>query len=413
MKVFNKILLFLLIIIFLIIIFIYFKEKEKAQYELQQKVLMEEKKKAELILEEKRKISLQKGEELFIRYFYDEAINKLKEDPNIIDYRISEKINEYTIAKNELIKYEGPIEHIFFHSLILYPEYLFPDLNKIDTGYNAGFIYKRELDKILPKLLERDYVLYDIKELFKKNSFGVMEMQDIYLPIGKKPLILSIDDPSYHYKIGFAKKLILYNGKLMNEVITPDGDTILSYDGDVELVIENFIEKYPEFSYKGARGTIATTGFNGIFGYDLKTDFSKQSAKEVVEELKRKGWTFASHSYTHNRKNFFSNSSKVSNIKYDTKKWKEEIEPIVGNTNIFIAPFGYMLKGEGLEVILDNGFDIYCIVGISPKISVNDRYALMSRNEIGGYALFMYKKEINNRFFNPDEVIDTHRPPLE
>ena len=37
----------------------------------------------------------------------------------------------------------------------------------------------------------------------------------------------------------------------------------------------------------------------------------------------------------------------------------------------------------------------------------------MSRNEIGGYALRMYKEEMNNRFFNPDEVIDLYRPPLK
>ena len=128
--------------------------------------------------------------------------------------------------------------------------------------------------------------------------------------------------------------------------------------------------------------------------------------------MKEKGWVFASHSYSHNKKNFFSSSLKISNIENDTKKWKEKIEPIVGSTNIFIAPFGYLLKGKALEVILSNGFDIYCTVGLKPEISINDRYILMSRNEIGGYAFRMYKNEMNNRFFDPDKVIDSYRPPL-
>ena len=415
MKIFEKVLLFLLIIICIAIVFLYFEDKAQKEKEAKEQALIEERKKIELVLEKKRKVYLNESEKLFSGYFYDEAIQKLKEDPQIINYTISEKINEYTIAKNNLVKYEGKVEHIFFHSLILYPEYLFPDLKKPDDGYNAGFIYKSEINKILPELLTRGYVLYDITKLFKKNDFGIMEMQDIYLPEGKKPLILSVDDPSYHYGIGFAKRLVIdnNNNKLTGEVIIPEGNIILSEDSDVELVIEKFIENYPGFSYKGARGTIATTGFNGIFGYDLKTEFSKQSAKEVVDKLKEMGWSFASHSYTHNRKRFFSNGSKISNIEYDTKKWKEEIEPIVGKTNIFIAPFGYLLKGQALEVILNNGFDIYGTVGIKAKTLVNDRYVLMSRNEIGGYALRMYKEEMNNRFFNLDEVIDLYRPPLK
>lgn len=386
-------------------------EKEAAIAKEKQELL--EKQKAEMILNEEREKALEEAEELFEGYYYDEAINRLKENPKAVNNEIEAKVTEYTNAKNSLVKYEGTVEHIFFHSLILYPEHLFPDLTKPDAGYNAGFAYRSEITKILPQLLERGYVLYDITELFKKNDQGIMEMQDIYLPEGKKPLILSIDDPTYHYGVGFGKSLVITEeGKLMGQVVTPEGDAILSDDSDVELVVDSFVEKHPEFSYRGAKGTVAATGYMGIFGYDLETEESKTSAKAVVEELKKRGWTFASHSYTHNRKGFFGEGSSAGNISYDTREWKRVMEPIVGPTNIFIAPFGYPLSGAALEVILNNGFDIYCTVGVKAKTVVNDRYALMSRNEIGGYALRMYVNEMNNRFFNVDEVIDPYRPPL-
>ena len=82
----------------------------------------------------------------------------------------------------------------------------------------------------------------------------------------------------------------------------------------------------------------------------------------MTDKLKEEGWLFASHSYTHNRNNFFGPNSNPYNILSDTTRWKNKMVPIVGETNIFIAPFGYRLKGAGLDVILNNGFDIYCTV---------------------------------------------------
>lgn len=61
--------------------------------------------------------------------------------------------------------------------------------------------------------------------------------------------------------------------------------------------------------------------------------------------MKRDGWTFASHSWGHID---FANSS-YHQIVRDTKRWKNEVEPIIGKqTYLYIHT---VLKIEGLKHI--------------------------------------------------------------
>ena len=361
----------------------------------------------------RRALVLEQSEALFSGYYYDEALQLLNEDESLINdetIALEEKIMQ---AIDELVLFEGDLKHIFFHSLILYPEHLFRDLTVPTGGYNEGFSYQRELERMLPQLLERGYVLYNINDIFSKDENGNMTQHDIYLPPGKRPLVLSIDDPSYHYGVGFAHRVILDDdGEIATEVITPSGEMLVTYDGDVELMVDNFVREHPEFSYRGAKGIIASTGYMGIFGYDLQTEESRLAAIAVSDRMKSNGWLFANHSYTHNRSGYWGPNSSAANISYDTGRWRNEIEPIIGRTNIFIAPFGYTLRGEAMQVILDNGFDIYCSVDLAQRVEVHDDYALMGRVEIGGYALARWAETLTRDFFDVATVRDAHRPPV-
>ena len=364
-------------------------------------------------LAEKRSETLAQCELLFRGYFYDEALSLLNADESLINDETRALEAEIAQAVDSLELFEGALKHIFFHSLILYPEHLFPNVNTPTGGYNEGFSYQRELARMLPQLLERGYVLYNINDIFSKDENGVMRQNDIYLPPGKRPLILSIDDPSYHYGVGFANRVILdESGEIATEVITPSGETLITYDGDVELMVDNFVREHPEFSFRGAKGIIASTGYMGIFGYDLQTEESRAAAIAVSEKMKSNGWLFASHSYTHNRNGFWGPNSSAANIRYDTGRWRSEIEPIIGNTNIFIAPFGYTLRGDAMQVILENGYDIYCSVDLAQTVTVHPEYALMGRVEIGGYALSRWAAALTRDFFDVSTVIDAYRPPV-
>jgi len=390
--------------------------------------------KAELIEAElslRREVIIEESRLLYKSYFYEEAIALLNEDETLINSETQSMEAEIIAAINSLERFDGDIKHIFFHSLILYPQHLFTNLNVPTGGYNEGFIYQSEMIRLLPQLLERGYVLYDINEVFGKDENGNMQKKDIFLPPGKRPLILSIDDPSYHYgqrfigggfdrnrvpNAGFANRVIMdENGELATEVITPEGEMIITYDGDVHIVIDAFVKEHPEFSYRGAKGIIAATGYMGIFGYDLpdlRDEEIRNNVIAICDKFKENGWLFASHSYTHNRTGFWGPESNPNNIRFDIRRWKEEIEPLTGQTNLFIAPFGYLLRGEGMQVIIDNGFDIYCTVDFNQPYTVNNTHAVMGRIEIGGYSLVRWANTLNRDFFDVDYVKDSHRPPI-
>ena len=291
---------------------------------------------------------------------------------------------------------------------------IFTDLATPMGGYNSGFSEKAEFEKILPQLYERGYVLYDLDKLWVKQD-GKMVRQKIMLPEGKTPLILSVDDVAYAYGDGYAQQLFVDDsGELMYRVNNPSGGVDIIPDGDVMGVVDAFVAEHPDFSYQGHKGTIALTGFQGAFGYDYDIPEQADQMRVVVAALKERGWNFASHSYTHNRvNNFYGPGCSVEKISYDINKWVDHVVPCIGETRLFIAPFGYRVQQPALQCILDAGFEIYCTVDSKVYNELNDDYALMSRIEIGGYSMTYYRDILNERFFDVDSVFDaTGRPPV-
>lgn len=356
---------------------------------------------------------LRQASELTSMYFYDEAL-ALLENCGMEDERIKAAIVDNRAHIATLTEYTGDVAHIFFHSLIVYPEMVFKDTETASGGYNAGFAEKQELEKILPQLYERGYVLYSLDEIWEMTSEG-MQRKKIMLPVGKKPLVLSVDDVAYAYGDGFAQRLSLdEKGQLTYQVKNPQGETIYMPDGDVMGVVDAFVKEHPDFSYQGHKGTIALTGFQGAFGYDYEDTEQAEQIRLVSAALKEQGWSFACHSYTHNRvNNFYGPGCSEEKISYDVNKWLKQVVPCIGSTRLFIAPFGYRVQQPALQCILDAGFQVYCTVDNKIYNELNRDYALMSRIEIGGYSMTYYKETLNKLFFNVDEVFDKEgRPPV-
>ena len=188
---------------------------------------------------------------------------------------------------------------------------------------------------------------------------------------------------------------------------------MITNDGDVQLILNDFTKAHPEFSWRGHKGIIAATGFMGIFGYDLQTEESLREATEVAGALKETGWIFANHSYTHNHgiHSWWAQDANLDNIRLDIRLWKEVIEPIVGQTNLLIAPGGVVLPPHAMGVILENGYNIYCSVNPRQFITIFHDYVLQERIEIGGYALIHWADYLTEHFFDVKSVIDSHRPP--
>lgn len=378
----------------------------------------------ELIVDNK----ITEAEKLFQGYYYDEAIELLKSDPSIItvatEDAITLKIAEIEKAKASLVKYEGPMHHVFFHSLIVYPELAFDNKGHPAQGYNMWMTTVDEFKKMLPSLHKRGYVLYSLADYIEENpeNPGKVRLKDIYLPSGKIPLVISIDDVNYYDYMkpdGFANRLVIgEDGRVWTEVITPKGEVTVTRDGDVMPIVDDYVAEHPDFSWRGAKGTIAVTGYEGALGYRITDNLPQEAewqktVKDIADKLKEDGWTFACHSYTHN--SYFSQYTITLNqMKYDTNRWIEKIAPYVGKTNLYISPFGVLFKDDDprYRYIIEQGYNIYCPVGNGKRITVNSDNIVMPRVNLDGYSMNKRAEEMEKYYFKVSEVIDSARPAL-
>ncbi len=314
--------------------------------------------------------------------------------------------------------YTGKIYHIFFHSLIVYPKLAF-DGTPHAQGYQDYMITRSEFNKILPILYKDNFVLIDTHLMYSTSTDGTILKRDLIIPKGKRPLILSLDDLSYYSDQdghGFANRLVIdSNGKVATEITTPEGQTIVTRDGDVVPILDDFIASHPDFSFNGAKGIIALTGYEGILGYRTNKKDSPTytddvaKAKEVVKKLKETGWQFASHSYSHDM-SFRNDTATLGLVIYDTDRWDAEVRPLVGDTDIFIGPFGQTFKpGDSRrDYILSKGFKILFGVGMDLYLKYFPNYVMMDRANIDGIRLIQTPEHLEE-YFDPKEIIDPER----
>ena len=117
------------------------------------------------------------------------------------------------------VAYDGIVEHLFFHPVIAYPELAF-DGDAQANGLDDYMVTVDEYNKILQSVYDKGYVLVDIGDVWSETTGEdgqpKMVKNTLYLPEGKKPLILSYDDTNYYdYMLqnGFAYKLMHRRGR--------------------------------------------------------------------------------------------------------------------------------------------------------------------------------------------------------
>lgn len=319
--------------------------------------------------------------------------------------------------------YDGPVEHIFYHPLVVYPELAFYG-GSYAQGMDDYMATPYECRAILQQMYDNGWVLIDINEVYKKepdeNGKMVMKRQSFLFPKGKKPYVISTDDMNYYpYMLaqGCNFKVILdENGEIAMYSETPDGRPNITYDTEVMTIVDQFVRENPDASFNGAKGIIGLTGWEGILGYRVTSDDPEERAREieavkpVIAKLKENGWTFASHSWGH--PNFETTS--MERIKTDTDKWKQHIEPLVGPTRVFLYPYGAYIRHKDenmarLNYLIDvGGFDILCGVSTMPYAKVYEKYAFEVRKNIDGLTLRNRRAHCID-LFDCDTVIDPSR----
>ena len=185
----------------------------------------------------------------------------------------------------------------------------------------------------------------DLNDIAKSSSDG-FEFCDIYLPEGKKPLVLSQEDVSYYTSLkgdGFASKIVIGEDGLPACEYTDENGTVTTGAFDLVPILENFINKHPDFSYQGARATLAVTGYDGVLGYRTNPNGEGyqegdiEKAKNRDQPVKGAGLhPLPSNSWAYTS---YANNS-LERLKTDADRWETEVEPIVGSTNILIYAGG-------------------------------------------------------------------------
>lgn len=340
-------------------------------------------------------------------YNYDEALALIEASEYAQKDEFLALKQETEQKKAELVPYDGPYYHVFFHSLIIYPELAF-DGDYKHEGYDMWMTTVSEFKAMLPQLYERGFILYPLNEVKAEG--------EILLPPGKKPLIISIDDVNYYGYMkgdGFADKLVINDeGNLACEVTTPTGEVITTYDGDVMPILDEFVRAHPDFSFKGAKGVVAVTGYEGVYGYRTvklegeEQEKAKAEALKISKKLTETGWLLACHSYTHNDY-FRDNNVSMEDLTYDTNRFAERISDLIYNTDIYISPFGYHLPegDERLQYMKDMGYNIFCPVSPAMRTYKTDEGVLFSeRFNLDRYNMRTKKEFINETFFDVDSV---------
>ena len=304
-----------------------------------------------------------------------------------------------------------------------------------------------EFNAILEEMYNRGYVLispYDMAYEVTDDTGTHFTYGDIRLPAGKIPFLMSQDDLNYYsYMIGTGSGInetpVFVDGKndgfAHKIVIGDDGYPTCEYmdaegnitTGDYDLVpaLETFIQKHPDFSYRGARAILGMTGYEGVFGYRTKPSYENtigteaynaevQAAKEVAQCLRDHGWILASHSYGHPA---YGNLT-AERVEKDSTKWENTVQSIIGDTDVILYPHGsdiagiekYNFSNGKFEALYEDGYRYFFNVdGHQYWNQLGDNYFRGGRRNLDGFRMYHNPDKLKD-LFDVDKVFDKARP---
>ena len=356
------------------------------------------------------------------------------------------RVENLIFSSVDLERYTGTVEHIFFHSLMVYPQLGWKGVIPNETSSGSGLDTREqelvtvyEFKKILENLYRNDFIIIDINMLytaaFDENG-GVtgVTRNELWLPKGKKPLVISVDDINYYQNKlslnGWNWKLILDgDGELAAYSKTPDGKEVISRDNEIVTILDSFVLAHPDFSFNNSKGCLALTGYEGVLGWRIKDPTAANYAEElagckaVVAKLKENGWTFASHGYAHIYADGYKNSkgeyieTSYASLVNDTDRWLEVVGSVVGPTSVYIYPYGnnvgYGNTTDKLKYLQQNGFAMFCGVRNNAALLAffpGYNYVFQERRLMGGLLFFPNNSSWFNHMMDADDVRDPNRP---
>ncbi len=379
------------------------------------------------------------AEALAAGYNYDEAIAKLNTFTGTDaehQQAITAKKAEYTNAQSQLVEWKdvSQIPNLSFHVLMADPTRAISDA-QYGGLYNRNFVTIDEFSKILEQLYAGGYILIDF-DSFISTSTGVDGKESFFqsplmLPAGKKPIMITETMVNYfNYMIdgnndgepdaggaGFACKLVVdANGDIKAQYVDGSNQTLVG-NYDLVPILEDFIKAHPDFSYRGARATLAVTGHEGVFGYRCNTSYiasKSQSyydeqvagAKEITQALREKGYTIASYTYSNQKYRDLS----AKEISQEMTNWKNQVTPILGEVDVlvFARENGGIndYTGAVFTALSDTGFQYFVDDGEKPSVTINTSYIRQTRLMVTGMNMQWHPTWFT-QYFDCNAVLDT------
>ena len=389
-------------------------------------------------IESEYEIIMREAEELAASYDYKGACEKLQSFTGVqADYpELVAKLSEYARIQETMVEYRDPsmIPNLSFHVLIADPARAFAD-PELGGSYNKNFVTCDEFSKILDQLYANGYILVDFDSFttLTTNVDGSQQFftKPLYLPEGKKPIMITETMVNYfEYMIdsnkdgvadaggdGFASKLVVdASGDIKAEYVDVNSQTHVG-NYDLVPILEDFIKAHPDFSYQGARATLAVTGSEGIFGYRCNTSYVQsrgqqyyndeaEGAKRIVAALKDKGYTMACFTYSNAKYSDYT----ANQIQQDLADWTQQIKPIIGDVNVMVYARTCDINdyaGTKFNVMSTSGFRYFVSNGKEPWAEVNNNYVRQKRLMVTGENMAWYSDQFTRTpIFDPNTVLD-------
>ena len=375
-------------------------------------------------------------------YDYQAAIDMLNtftgDTSKYTDFTL--RSSEYAQALTQLVAHNDPDEvaNLSFHVLIADPGRAFSN-QSLGSKYNMNFVTTDEFQLILEQLYANNFVLVTMDDFVDavEASDGSITYasKTLYLPDGKKPIMITETMVNYYgYMIdgnsdgtpdaqgaGFASRLVVDDdGKVKAEMVDSSGNTVVG-DYDLVPILDKFIEENPGFSYRGAKATLAVSGYEGIFGYRTQAsvanskgqeyyDAQVAGAKEVVKALRDSGYEIAC--YTYNDKNY--SSANATEIQADIDAWTKEVVPILGTVDTIVYAKGSDIASAGsysgskYTVLVQAGFRYFIGSGNKATTDVYGDYVRQNRLMVTGSQMY-YTNTMYSAYFDSKAVLNAQR----
>lgn len=326
------------------------------------------------------------------------------------------------------VDYAGAIEILTVKPLIVRPDLAF-DGDSYAAAANDTMLTTHEFRLLLEELYANGYILIDASRIYTADR----KREALQLPAGKKPLVLVIEGLNYYAsrrQTGNCWDLVFDEGGEVSGLYQDtDGQMVADRNAEAIGILDIFVETHPDFSHDGAKGTISLTGYECLFGKIIDQDqlddrnlaltgngfapltltaadiaASRQEALDIIRQLQKTGWLFASSTYG----SIDVSNASMEKLMADHEKWLAQIGSLTGPVEFFNYPSGSILTGSDDRAIWlrEQGFILFGGLGTTAYLYAGNGYIYVDKTPINGFTLrnaALYKL---GRMIDADKVYD-------